>query len=157
MQGEDEFCIDDSPVKCVTKSTSRKTVSLKLVENNTHSDLLYKNHTSQIYPNIFHENGKQFNFYKSCKNPNYLPCYLGHDYCFPPHNLCLYELDHRFKLIICRNGAHLYNCTLFQCSRQFKCPRYYCIPFKYICDGKWDCPFGSDEMTCRSVNLSKSF
>ena len=87
IQGEDEFCIDDSPVKCVTESTSRKTVSLKLVENNTHSDLLYKNHTSQIYPNIFHENGKQFNFYKSCKNPNYLPCYLGHDYCFPPMNL----------------------------------------------------------------------
>ena len=28
---------------------------------------------------------------------------------------------------------------------RFKCPGYYCIPWKYVCDGKWDCPHGIDE------------
>ncbi len=27
----------------------------------------------------------------------------------------------------------------------FKCPHYYCIQWNYICDGRWDCPLGTDE------------
>ena len=27
----------------------------------------------------------------------------------------------------------------------FKCPDSYCVPWGYICDGKWDCPYGYDE------------
>ena len=27
----------------------------------------------------------------------------------------------------------------------YKCPGYYCIPWNYICDGKWDCPSDLDE------------
>ena len=30
---------------------------------------------------------------------------------------------------------------------KFKCPEFYCIPWSYVCDGKWDCPGGYDEMT----------
>ena len=28
----------------------------------------------------------------------------------------------------------------------FKCPNFYCTPLSYICDGKWDCPHGYDEL-----------
>ena len=28
-----------------------------------------------------------------------------------------------------------------------KCPKFYCIPWNYVCDGKWDCPLGEDEVT----------
>ena len=27
----------------------------------------------------------------------------------------------------------------------FKCPGFYCVPWSYVCDGKWDCPGGSEE------------
>ena len=27
----------------------------------------------------------------------------------------------------------------------YKCPGYYCIQWSYVCDGKWDCPYGNDE------------
>ena len=27
----------------------------------------------------------------------------------------------------------------------FKCPDYYCVAWTYVCDGKWDCPYGEDE------------
>ncbi len=36
-------------------------------------------------------------------------------------------------------------CRRFECSRLFKCPNFYCIPWEYVCDGKWDCPRGLDE------------
>ena len=32
-----------------------------------------------------------------------------------------------------------------ECNLNFKCQRYYCIPWSYLCDGKWDCPDGQDE------------
>ena len=37
---------------------------------------------------------------------------------------------------------------------KFKCPDYYCIPWSYVCDGKWDCPNGIDEFkehNCSSI------
>ena len=49
-------------------------------------------------------------------------------------------------MIPCRNGGHLENCGNFECNMMFKCPDYYCIPWTYVCDGKWDCPFGQDEL-----------
>ena len=27
----------------------------------------------------------------------------------------------------------------------FKCQDSYCVPWIYVCDGKWDCPEGDDE------------
>ena len=29
---------------------------------------------------------------------------------------------------------------------KFKCPDFYCLPWSYVCDGKWDCPGGYDEV-----------
>ena len=45
----------------------------------------------------------------------------------------------------CRNGSHLENCEKFECNVMFKCPNYYRVPWTYVCDGKWDCPYGEDE------------
>ena len=39
------------------------------------------------------------------------------------------------------------NCKTFQCTTMLKCPNFYCIPWGYVCDGKWDCPKGTDELT----------
>ena len=31
----------------------------------------------------------------------------------------------------------------------FKCPGYYCIPYSIVCNGKWECPWGTDEEQCQ--------
>ena len=37
-----------------------------------------------------------------------------------------------------------YNCS----SKYYKCPDYYCIPWRYLCDAEWNCPRGNDEINC---------
>ncbi len=34
------------------------------------------------------------------------------------------------------------------CPHHFKCRNYYCVPYKYTCDGTQDCPLGDDEQSC---------
>ncbi len=65
---------------------------------------------------------------------------------------CLYELVSRQSGLLahCSNGLHLDNCTYFQCADTFKCPNYYCVPFRYVCDGLWDCPLGTEEFSCNT-------
>ena len=31
------------------------------------------------------------------------------------------------------------------CNMRFKCELAYCIPWNYVCNGRWDCPNGEDE------------
>ena len=38
------------------------------------------------------------------------------------------------------------NTKIFSCDIMFKCLDSYCIPWSYVCDGKWDCPKGEDEL-----------
>ena len=59
--------------------------------------------------------------------------------------ICTYQLNSLNHLIPCKSGGHLENCTYFKCNMKFKCPSYYCIPWGYVCDRKWDCPHGLDE------------
>ncbi len=40
------------------------------------------------------------------------------------------------------------SCKEFECNMKYKCPQYYCVPFRYVCNGKWDCPHGKDEDLC---------
>ncbi len=45
----------------------------------------------------------------------------------------------------CHFGEHMQECGAFQSNIMFKCPKYYCVRWAFVCDGKWDCPGGYDE------------
>ena len=79
-----------------------------------------------------------------CK-PWEIPCMEGHTRCFNFTDICHYKLNEENHIMPCRNGGHLENCEEFECNVMFKCPNYYCVPWTYVCDGKWDCPDGEDE------------
>ena len=59
----------------------------------------------------------------------------------------------------CRNGEHLSlsQCENFEYNQNFKCPGYYCIPYSYVCDGKWYCPTGSNEAETVSCRMNRSY
>ena len=92
---------------------------------------------------------------RQCRNQNELPCKVGHPKCFNISDACSYRLDQNGYNLPCRNGGHLDNCRNFNCNIKFKCVMSYCIPYSYVCDGKWDCPDGSDE-TSDNICLSNS-
>ena len=76
-------------------------------------------------------------------------------------DICSYKLDKHGHLVPCKKGEHLQNCEMFECNMMLKCPNFYCIPWGYICYGKWDCPSGYDESIlhqCRNrtcINMFK--
>lgn len=82
---------------------------------------------------------------KQCDDKSTLPCKLGHPKCFEFVDLCVFKLNKFGHLTPCRNGGHLESCGIFECNMMFKCPHHYCIPWEYVCDGKWDCPLGTEE------------
>eukprot|EP00057_Strongylocentrotus_purpuratus_P024487 XP_011678961.1 PREDICTED: G-protein coupled receptor GRL101-like [Strongylocentrotus purpuratus] len=62
---------------------------------------------------------------------------------------CLHELDEYGFFTGCRDVTHLRACGNFECPESYlKCPSSYCIPLRYRCDGKMDCPSGEDEAFC---------
>ncbi|XP_015784111.1 G-protein coupled receptor GRL101 [Tetranychus urticae] len=64
---------------------------------------------------------------------------------------CIYEFDQFGYQVGCRDVTHLRDCEKFECSIDYiKCPNSYCIPPRYICDGKRDCVGGEDETRCGS-------
>ena len=84
------------------------------------------------------------NFTVRCENSK-LKCSYDAAECYEIAEICLYRLNKYNKLTPCRFGGNLENCKDFECNRMFKCPDYYCIPWGYVCDGKWDCPKGFDK------------
>ena len=83
--------------------------------------------------------------YSTCEQPNMIPCMEGHSLCYHLREICSYQLNIHNHLFPCRNGGHLQQCKDFECNLMFKCISSYCIPWAYVCDGKWDCPTGDDE------------
>ncbi|XP_053380122.1 uncharacterized protein LOC123556154 [Mercenaria mercenaria] len=62
---------------------------------------------------------------------------------------CVYDEDGSGHMTGCRSGYHLQNCTTFACPEYtVKCPRSYCVPITFVCDGKMHCPNGEDELNC---------
>ncbi len=74
-----------------------------------------------------------------------IPCLDGHAKCFNVTDICAFKINEYNMLEPCRTGEHLQQCKEFECNMMFKCPEYYCIPWGYVCDRKWDCPMGMDE------------
>ena len=80
-----------------------------------------------------------------CNKSHEIPCQDGSSKCFRLQDTCLYNINTYGTLSFCRNGGHLENCVYYECDTMFKCLSSYCIPWSYVCDGKWDCPHGIDE------------
>lgn len=75
-----------------------------------------------------------------------------------PKYKCIYEFDQYGYQIGCRDVTHLRGCEKFQCSSDYiKCPNSYCIPLRYICDGKRDCVGGEDEIRCSKFECPGSY
>ena len=91
----------------------------------------------------------------NCFLENQIPCTEGHSKCFNISEICIYKFDVHNHLTPCRTGSHLEYCKEFECNIHFKCQGYYCIPWSYVCDGKWDCPFGHDEITSLKCGISR--
>ena len=81
----------------------------------------------------------------ACPIKGQLPCIDGHSICYDVSQICTFRLNLFKHLLPCRTGQHLENCKTFECNGKYKCPEYYCIPWSYVCDRKWDCPYGNDE------------
>ena len=90
--------------------------------------------------------------FTGCKFQRELQCIFGTSVCYNISDVCIYKLTPLGNLIPCRTGSHLADCKHFECGNKYKCPKYYCIPFGYVCDGKWDCPMGHDE----SIQICKN-
>ena len=80
-----------------------------------------------------------------CQMMGQLPCSLGHPICYNISDICIYRLGNSNDIYPCVTGLHIQQCRKFECHQHYKCPGYYCIPWTYVCDGKWDCPYGYDE------------
>lgn len=87
-----------------------------------------------------------------CNSPEETTCVKNFpDVCYYRHLHCIYEWP-RSGIAGCRNGGHLSNCQLHECSYQFKCPNAYCVPVHTLCDNKHDCPNGEDETNCHPIS-----
>ena len=91
-----------------------------------------------------------------CLDKYQIPCREGHPQCFNISEICTYRLNYLGHLLPCRTGEHLENCVDFDCSKMFKCSGFYCIPYEYVCDGKWDCPYGVDESKDNNCSLNRN-
>ncbi len=73
--------------------------------------------------------------------------------CFDKAVKCRYILDEASgNLKHCSTGMHLEDCSKYNCEEKyaFKCAHYYCIPWRYVCNGRFDCPWEYDEQNCEA-------
>ena len=98
--------------------------------------------------NIFSANFKDKSF-ANCMSQGLLSCMDEQNNCYNISEICTYILDERKDLLYCEGGEHLQYCKEFECNMKFKCPSIYCIPWAYVCDGKFDCPNGLEEQICK--------
>lgn len=84
--------------------------------------------------------------HRNCELIGKLPCDTNHHTCYDFSDICSYRTDKVGHLLPCTRGEHLEECNNFECNSMFKCPKFYCVSWSYVCDNKWDCPMGYDEL-----------
>ncbi len=72
-------------------------------------------------------------------------------YILPTDAACIYHRDDVMHDMM-RNYTHLMYCYDHQCPGLYKCYHSYCIPYRYVCDGKTDCPSSEDEVDCAWIH-----
>ena len=100
-----------------------------------------------IKVNLLHNDIKS-----TCPHMGQLKCSNA---CYYSYDICLYRLNQFHMLIPCSAGEHMQSCEKFECNMKFKCPGFYCIPWNYVCDGKWDCPQGYDELVLHNCGVHR--
>ena len=86
-----------------------------------------------------------------CPEAGMHECHPGSIHCYSERDICHYKIDEQRKTLLpCRNGKHLDNCKQTECGHMFKCGNSFCIPYSYLCNGRWDCWNGDDENHCKS-------
>ncbi len=74
------------------------------------------------------------------------------------NSYCTYELNDCGFIKEHPNGAHLISCENHTCpDKHFKCPGFYCIPWRYVCNDRTDCPGGTDEIACNRMSCPGMF
>ncbi len=81
----------------------------------------------------------------SCQANDQVFCSNSDNLSYNISQICTFQMDNYGHVFPCQRGEHLQSCRKFECNAMFKCPGFYCIPWSYVCDTKWDCPAGSDE------------
>ena len=126
---------------CLTISLFYKSVNKKLSPFSQQTIQEKKKHVQTIVLS----NGQEMTLEKSKCD---FDCQDTFQKCFTFKDLCIFRMNSYLQLVPCRTGTHLQVCGEFECNAHFKCPGYYCIPWGYLCNGKWDCPDGYDEANC---------
>ncbi|XP_072165320.1 uncharacterized protein [Diadema setosum] len=83
----------------------------------------------------------------SCDPTHEVKC--GDGACTSVQSVCIYDIDQFGLMEGCRDATHLRDCHDFPCPPStMKCAEAYCIPLRFRCNGKMDCPYGEDETGC---------
>ena len=94
----------------------------------------------------------------NCSQLHMYECYPGLSKCYSEKEKCIYNLTQGLQILMyCRNGKHLQDCENTKCHHMYKCKKSYCIPYRFVCDGKWDCWNGEDESVCTKNRCQNMF
>ncbi len=73
-------------------------------------------------------------------------------------SFCIYKEDTCHHMVPYWDGRHLTSCSNHTCERRyFKCPGFYCVPWRYVCNKSWQCPGGQDEINCTRTSCPGQF
>ena len=138
----------------------KRNVSDKLLSENSQSECNYmENNLTMPCPSTeLRVSKKLVNTIINCSQSDMYECYSGLSECYTKKERCVYNLAEGLQVLMyCRNGKHLQDCENMECQNMYKCKNSYCIPYRFVCDGKWDCWNGEDENVCTKDRCENMF
>lgn len=74
------------------------------------------------------------------------------------HEYCVYKPNDCHIIQRSAYGEQLLSCEHYTCpTKYFKCPGFYCVPWRLVCNGQWECPGGIEEMQCNRTACPAMF